>query len=257
MYDTHMHTKPFSTDSEMVLSEVLKSQEELGIGIVLTEHMDYDFPPPDVYEFDTETYFEKYASFRSDRLLLGVEIGLQKQVAERNRKLIRSCPFDMVIGSVHTVLGKDLYAPSFFRMFPDKKQAYTAYLETVYQNIRDFDDFDTLGHLDYVCRKAPYSDPLLHYGEFPEYIDEILKLLAKKGKSLEINTRLSGNAAAVKELETICSRFTELGGETVTIGSDAHHASAIGSSLESTYELAGRCRLRPVVYRRRRMCDAR
>lgn len=28
MYDTHMHTRPFSTDSEMVLSEVLKRQED-------------------------------------------------------------------------------------------------------------------------------------------------------------------------------------------------------------------------------------
>ena len=44
LYDTHMHTIPFSTDSGMVFSEVKKKQKELGIGLVLTEHMDYGFP---------------------------------------------------------------------------------------------------------------------------------------------------------------------------------------------------------------------
>ena len=35
MYDTHMHTKPFSTDSEMKLDEVLNKTKETGLKVVL------------------------------------------------------------------------------------------------------------------------------------------------------------------------------------------------------------------------------
>ncbi|MDO5392399.1 MAG: histidinol-phosphatase HisJ family protein [Eubacteriales bacterium] len=251
MYDTHMHTKPFSTDSEMELSEVLKRKEESELGIVLTEHMDYDFPAPGVYRFDVDAYFKAYSPHRSDQFLLGVEIGLQRSVAEKNHKFVKTWPFDMVIGSVHAVCGKDLYELSYFQSFPEKKSAYETYLRDVYENIRDFDDFDTLGHIDYICRKAPYSDQLLRYEEFSEMIDKILMLLAKRKKSLEINTRLFDQKEAVQELEIICSRFAKLGGQMVTIGSDAHKASAIGSRIENAYELARKCGLIPVVYKAR------
>ena len=252
MYDTHMHTKPFSTDSEMELSEVIDRKKQMGLGIVLTEHMDFDFPPPSVYRFDVESYFHTYAPYRNDDLLLGVEIGFQLSAIERNQKLIKSWPFDMVIGSIHVVCGKDLYDPAYFQSFSDKKSAYGAYLDAMCENLQAFDDFDTLGHIDYICRKAPYEDSLLHYEEFPKEIDNILKLLADKGKSLEINTRLFGQKDALKELEIICQRFKELGGQTVTIGSDSHHASAIGYSIEHAYELARKCKLMPVVYRKRK-----
>lgn len=251
MYDTHMHTRPFSTDSNMELSEVLKIQEESGLGIVLTEHMDYDFPMPGVYRFDVDAYFKAYSPYRSDQVLLGVEIGLQNSVVEKNHKLVKTWPFDMVIGSIHVVCGKDLYELSYFQSFPEKKSAYAAYLEAIYENIRDFDDFDTLGHIDYICRRAPYSDQLLHYEEFDEMIDKILKLLVERKKSLEIDTRLFGQKEAVRELKIICRRFAKMGGQTVTVGSDSHKASAIGSQIENAYELARQCGLLPVVYKAR------
>lgn len=251
MYDTHMHTKPFSPDSHMELSEVLIRKKESGLGIVLTEHMENDFTLYGAYRFDGDDYFQAYSPYRSDQFLLGVEIGLQRSVVGENCKLVRTWPFDMVIGSVHAVCGKDLYDLSYFQSFPEKKSAYAAYLEAIYENIRDFDDFDTLGHIDYICRKAPYSDRLLHYEEFDEMLDKILELLARKQKSLEINTRLFGQKEAVRELEIICSRFAELGGQTVTIGSDAHKASDIGSQLENAYEMARQCGLLPVVYNAR------
>lgn len=251
MYDTHMHTKPFSADSHMELSEVLRRKKESGLGIVLTEHMENDFTLYGSYRFDAEDYFRTYSPYRSDQFLLGVEIGLQHSVVRENNKLVRTWPFDMVIGSVHVVCGKDLYELSYFQSFPEKKSAYAAYLEAIYGNIREFEDFDTLGHIDYICRKAPYSDPLLHYEEFDEMLDKILELLARKQKSLEINTRLFGQKEAVRELKIICSRFAELGGQTVTIGSDAHEASDIGSRLENAYELARQCGLLPVYYKER------
>ena len=100
MYDTHMHTAPFSTDSSMLIEEVLKTQEERFIGIVLTEHMDFDFPPPDEYHFHSGDYFKAYQPYRNDTFLLGAEIGMQTHVLNQNIEFVRSHPFDMIIASI-------------------------------------------------------------------------------------------------------------------------------------------------------------
>lgn len=83
MFDTHMHTSPFSTDAGMKLPELLKRKQETGLGIVLTEHMDYDFPPPLVYEFCTDDYFKTYSPYQNETFLLGIEIGLQGAVCKK------------------------------------------------------------------------------------------------------------------------------------------------------------------------------
>lgn len=251
LYDTHMHTIPFSADSGMAFSEVQREQEAQGLGLVLTEHMDYGFPP---FTFDPDEYFRTYGPYRSDTLLLGVETGFTADARKMNRSLVRSHPFDMVIGSVHAVGGRDLYEDGCFDQFTDKEDAFSAYLETITENICGYGDFDTLGHIDYICRIAPYPDPLLRYSEYSKPIDAILRILAGRDKSLEINTRLFANTEAVASLAEICRRFKELGGRTVTVGSDAHRAEVIGNHLTAAYDLAKACGLAPVYYKGRKKC---
>lgn len=252
MFDTHMHTTPFSTDSTMNLDELLRKKEESDLGIVLTEHMDYDFPPPLIYDFDVEQYFLDYGSYRKESLLLGVEIGLMLSVQEKNRQLVQNFPFDMVIGSIHVVRENDLYDPAYFQLFPDKEAAYSAYLKTIYENIKEYEDFDTLGHIDYIVRSAPYEDPVMRFEDFPEILSAILRELAEKEKSLEINTRLFDNQDAVHALERIILQFVAEGGKTVTIGSDAHTVENVGIHLTQAYELAFRCGVTSVYYKKRK-----
>lgn len=256
MFDTHMHTTPFSTDSSMLIEEVLRRQKELSVGVVLTEHMDYDFPPPDEYYFDPSEYFMQYQNFRSDRLLLGAEIGMQTQVLEQNRHFLQLAPFDMVIASVHAVSGWDLYYPEYYAQMADKNTAYRTYLLSVLENIRLFDDFDTLGHIDYICRKAPYKDSQLYYREFPDEIDAIIKTLIQKDKVMELNTRRLGTPASARALLPIYQRYHELGGRYVTLGSDAHTPAGIGAHLQTAAAFADSCGLTPVCFRERKMQSA-
>lgn len=252
MFDTHMHTTPFSTDSQMTLDELLRKKEESHLGIILTEHIDYDFPPPLHYDFDVEEYFSRYLPYRNDSFMLGVEIGLMVSVQETNKRLVQRYPFDMVIGSIHTVNGFDLYDAAYFQAFSDKTSAYKAYLKTIYENLKDYEDFDTLGHIDYIVRSAPYEDSILRWEDFSQYLSAILKILAKKEKSLEINTRLFGNQDAVEALSQILIQFVKAGGKTVTIGSDAHRAENVGAYLSEAYKLAHWCGLTPVYYKKRK-----
>lgn len=87
---------------------------------------------------------------------------------------------------------------------------------------------------------------------YREIIDKILLLLAEKGKSLEINTRLFDRREAVDALWGICKNFYRLGGRTVTIGSDAHQKEKVGMFLEQAYKMADECGLTPVYYNQRK-----
>ena len=57
-FDSHIHTS-FSADSEMRAEEALARAEEQGIGLVFTEHLDYDYPLAggEQFIFDPEAYW--------------------------------------------------------------------------------------------------------------------------------------------------------------------------------------------------------
>ena len=75
MYDCHVHTN-FSTDATMDIKDAIRVSEELDSPII-TDHMDYKHHVPGEFIFDPDEYFNEYEPYRSDRLLLGVEIGFR------------------------------------------------------------------------------------------------------------------------------------------------------------------------------------
>jgi histidinol-phosphatase (PHP family) len=76
-------------------------------------------------------------------------------------------------------------------------------------------------------------------GDYLDITEEIFKLLIHKGKGIEINTsglRYSLDSTS-PPLEFI-QRFKDLGGEIITIGSDAHAPEQIGLGLDIALEMA-------------------
>ena len=184
-FDTHVHTLPFSPDSKQSISEVLNQQSKLPYGIILTEHMDYNCPSNMLFEFNIEEYFKAYGHLRNDKLLLGVEMGLQEICLDKIANDIETYPFDMVIGSIHTI-GRDLAYPDFY-VGKSKAEAFHVYLDTMLTMIRKFPHFDTLAHVDYICRYCPYPDPEIYISDYMEPLTAIFDELISKGISLEIN----------------------------------------------------------------------
>ena len=58
--------------------------------------------------------------------------------------------------------------------------------------------------------------------------DEILKVLAQKGKGLELNTSGRDRCGDFLPSRDMFVRFKELGGEIVTVGSDSHRTDRVG-----------------------------
>ena len=110
----------------------------------------------------------------------------------------------------------------------------------VAENVRECDFFTSLSHIDYVVRYVPkelINCPLPEYfGRVYEknarVIDEILKIIIKRGQALEVNTKGAfTDIGHVHPSDEIMKRYRELGGTKLTYGSDAHFSEKVGDGI--------------------------
>ena len=242
MFDYHMHTT-VSFDGHDTGEALARTAAARGLKeICFTDHLDYGPPDdPRILTFTTEDYNRAYDNLSSHGLLIrrGFEFGMTPDNQEQLKKDLARRPFDFVLGSVHFVDGVDPWFDEYWEG-RTMKEAYERYLEEVLACVKVHDDYDVLGHLTYVA-KTPGNkthDPL-RYEDFPDISDEIMKILVSKGKGMELNT--SGVDATGDFLPpvTFIKRFKELGGEIITVGSDAHNESRVG---QYTHRAAEHCK---------------
>ena len=198
MIDSHIHTE-FSEDSEMKLQHGLEIAKRSGIGMTITEHLDLKFTTGTDITFDIDKYFNDYEKYKSSKFMLGIEIGMQQICLEENREVANKYPFDYIIGSIHAAKGEDIFNPKTYEG-KTKKEAFEQYFSSMVDCVKQYDFIDSLGHIDYISRYATYHDNEIHYHEFKEYIDEVLKAIVHNEKVMEINTRRLNNVEAYNNL---------------------------------------------------------
>ncbi len=252
--DCHLHSS-HSGDSDTPMEQMILRGIEKGLQTMcFTEHHDIDFParpeePADLFLLNTDSYLydlarlkEKYAG--RIRLLFGVELGLQAQILRPASVYAKSYEFDFIIGSSHICHGKDPYYPDFYEGRTEEA-AYREYFESVLENVKKFTCFDVYGHLDYVVRYGPNADREYSYEKYRDLIDEILKTLIEKEKGLEVNT--GGLTEGMRDLHPctdILKRYRELGGEIITVGSDAHVPENVAGHFDRVSRVLQECGFR-------------
>jgi histidinol-phosphatase (PHP family) len=249
--DYHLHSS-FSGDSEIAMEDMILRGIELGFKtLCFTEHLELDFPvtkeiPEGFFSLNTDSYLyelimlrEKYA----DQIIvnLGVEMGVYLHLLKEMARYIKAYDFDFVIASTHVCSGKDPYQPEFYEGRSDQ-DAYREFFQSTLNNIQKFTNFDVIGHLDYAVRYGPNQDKNYIYDDYRDVLDELLTELDNTGKGLEVNT--SALVYGLKEFNpsnAILKRYRELGGEIVTVGSDAHALFDIGRSFDRVAEVLKEC----------------
>lgn len=251
LFDTHMHSE-YSFDSKMTITEILEKQRELSIGIILTEHLDLDID--DFPVINMEKYLKFYSPYRNDSFLLGIEIGLDTNSKENNIKFVQKYKnsLDIIIGSIHSLYGEDLFY-LLKKLNMPKKELFSDYLQKMLFCVENFDFFDTLAHIDYISRYATYEDSCLYLHEHKEIITKILKTLIKKNKCLELNTRLINQEKNYNCILQILKKYKSLGGNYVTLASDAHSKNAIASNFNLAKKLLIETNLTPVYFKKRKL----
>lgn len=260
--DTHIHSD-YSTDSQTPAEAQVQQAVRLGLSeICITDHMDYDFPEgilphPNAFIFDVQNYQEKLGILREKYpeiiLSTGVECGLQNtpQTREKNRRLAQDNNWDYIIGSLHLIQKKDPYYPAYWEG-REAEKCVRLYFEELLANITAFSDFDALGHLDYIVRYAPDSFVYRPH-EYSDVTDEILALLIRRDIALEINTAGLRFSDMPHPHLSLLERYVQMGGELVTIGSDAHAPEFLGYGFTGLSERLKKTGLRQyVTYRARK-----
>ncbi len=240
MFDFHMHSV-VSFDGHDSAEDMVQAAVTAGLKeICFTDHIDY-FANVEKQEwvFDTKVYNDAYDGLFHPMLKIrrGMEFGIKPYNAPQLREDLKRREFDFVLGSVHFVDELDVYYQEYWEG-KTLAQGERRYLEETLACVQAHDDFDVLGHLTYIskARANPAPRPV-PYEDYRELVDEILRILVKKGKGMEINTSGVDRCGDFLPYELYFRRFKELGGEIVTVGSDAHTASRVGQYSDRACEL--------------------
>lgn len=240
--DYHFHTI-FSGDSETPVREQLDQAISLGMkSLCVTDHHDYDVDSPIDFTLDLDRYFETMIRLKEEyknklELRIGIELGLQTHLEEYFKNLLSTYPLDFVIGSTHFINRKDAVYPEFF-LGRTEEEAYLHYFQVTLDNVKNLSTFDVAGHLDYIVRYGPNKADFYNYDTYQDLFDEILKTIIEKGRGIECNT--AGYRKGINQPNPgpeIIKRYRELGGEIITIGSDAHIPEDLGADFHRAKEL--------------------
>lgn len=240
--DYHIHSR-FSGDSVEDIDKIIQKSIELGMeDIAITDHLEYDIVGmTDKWNLNLDEYTKIILEYKDKYkekidIKLGVEVGIQPHTREYLEEQVRKYPFDFVIASTHALDRHDL-AMGHLQKNRNKEQLQRYYFETVLKNVKEYNDFNVYGHIDFVTRYGGENYRGLNFKENLDIIDEIIKTLVMKNKGIEINT------SGFRYLEDrfypctdFVKRYVELGGEIITTGSDSHVYKHIGMDFDKVYE---------------------
>ncbi len=247
--DCHIHTH-FSSDSDANPEQVIKRAVELELpAICFTDHNDFGWFCDADGTVPFQLNFDEYVDYMRDlaertaksgaknlRVLTGVEQGLGCGCASLVNEYDSEHRLDFIIGSSHLVNGKDPYDAEFWED-TDISDAITAYYQSIIDNIGVCDNFDVYGHIDYVVRYIPDKSYRYNVKDYMDMIEIILKMLIDKGKGIELNTAgLRYGLGAPNPEAAILSLYHELGGEIITVGSDAHNVKDVAFYNNQAYQ---------------------
>jgi len=241
MYDYHTHTT-FSGDAQSSLNENIEAAIRLGLDeIAVTDHLDPEYSDSWYSDLDVPAYGRALDVAAGEyagriRVIRGIEAGMQPGAANREiAHVVASYNFDFVIASVHSACGFAVDTPPYLEQ-RDRRAAVRDYYTDMLRCLKAFDDFDVVGHFNYIDR---YVDGIPPEDDYWDIADETLRLIVSMGKGIEVNTRAWSiwNGRHTTPTPRILKRYIELGGETVTTGSDAHDASQIGAHLKEGEEM--------------------
>ena len=231
MFDYHMHTT-VSYDGRGTAEEMVAVAAAAGLReICFTDHLDYMIRTPRAEtSFTPEKYAQVYDGLTHPDMMirLGTEVGLTPWNAEEISSDLSRRRYDFVLGSLHFIDDDDPYFPHFWEG-KTVSQAEQIYFEEMLKCLKLHDDFDVLGHLTYIgkVRAHPNRRPV-SLAEYRDVVAEIMKVLISKGKGIEVNTSGVDSCGDFLPGEQYLRLFKDLGGQIVTVGSDAHDPWRVG-----------------------------
>ncbi len=220
--DQHTHSH-FSPDSKERMENYLKLTKG---DIVITEHLDFK----DINNNGEDSLLD-YKAYKSEidnlnriysnRIKIGIEIGYTVETESKIIDYMENKSFDLIILSIHQNHKID------YMKKIDKNQNLLEVVNNYYDNLlsalNSNIDFDILGHIDYCLRNEKYN--LKDLKKLESKFKRILNKLIKREIALEVNTRSMYQFGGLHFYSYILDLYKSLGGELISLGSDAHYTN--------------------------------
>lgn len=247
--DYHTHTR-ISPDAGCSMKEMAEAALAAGLDeICFTDHMEPvewgSTAPRKCYDWEgLAADFQEAREALGDRiqLRLGLELGdVPWHEKNTERLLTQAPPMDFLIGSIHMLSerygGEDLY---FFDPADEAaaREGIADYLGQV-RKLAQWGKFSVLGHatlpLRYLNENRGFR---LTFDGFEAEMEEIFRTLIERGCGIELNTN-RGHTPLPDE--KWLRMYRRLGGEIITLGSDAHRRRDLGCAIRERQELLRQC----------------
>lgn len=201
-------------------------------------------PPLDVagYRRSVEHCRERFPGLE---ILFGVELSEPHWNPSQASHLLDQGGFDFVICGLHSLRGPEedrfveIGSSYHERTAPE---VVASYLTELLRLVEGWDRFEVLSHIDYPLRHWPMGGGVYAPSMFEGEYRRVLRALAERGKTLEVNTRLPLDPIIV-------SWWREEGGRSVSFGSDAHQPLALGSGFIAAADSVREIGFRPGRHR--------
>jgi len=269
LYDQHVHSW-FSVDCDADPVDMVRRAIAGGLaGLTFTEHYDTHPSEREVCIYDVERISQSIASLRShfgDRIFIGHGIEVCYQPRQMDEILVHldAHEFDEVILAVHFFDGRALHEHDHWQGV-DAVTATRLYLNAVLEAARLTRDlhrqgrqkFDVLGHLDLVKRYTQRYFNEYDIRSHEAIVEEILQTCLEADLVPELNlSTLRQSLPEPMPADWAIRRYAQLGGQAMSLGTDAHRATDVGYGLAEAIALLKREGIqRQAVFKGRRRCD--
>ncbi len=159
-------------------------------------------------------------------IYIGMEVGFERETAQRTAELISDLPLEYVINSVH------YYSDDGSGFERGREYCYFKYLEAVLASLDAPYPFTAVGHLGMPERYAPYpkGKSEMTYKMFKPILDEIIKKAIEKRIRFEENTN-GGDTFRLPRADFLRA-YKKAGGVRPPLGSDAHVSENIARNFD-------------------------
>lgn len=252
IHDQHVHSK-YSMDSTQELEPYIKKANELGCSyFVTTDHFDFDLVEHHTnwtvdylsLKKELEELQKKYPNIT---MLLGIEMGYRRDRLDDICAQLTRENYDVVNLSIHDNEYADFYWEKYFAKY-GIDQLMHIYFDEMIEATSSFFNYDVLSHIDYGFKTVYLMDNHYQISRYEDKLKMVMKNLIQNHKALEINTKVQEAIHDDEHTKYLLRLYRSLGGEKLTLSSDAHSVQRYQSSFEHYKKIMKECGFDHLVY---------
>lgn len=247
--DNHIHST-CSPDAKDNMTDMALAAYKIGVRyLCFTDHCDLDSfatgkPNPYCYGFRDKMiamFKEAQKNVPADmELFLGLELGEGNHDPGRMAQIAASEELDFVLGTLHNLRDTVDFHDLEYKSEPQCREILNRYMEELIE-LAKLPSFDTMAHVSYPVRymRRDGINMTMDTSTYRDGFEALFKTLIQQGKGIEINCSGLRNPLLKDPIPApdVLKLYRELGGEIITVGSDAHRTSHVEVGVREGFDI--------------------